>query len=294
MESVAIKIGIIGGTGLAETNIVQNARELQVKTPFGYPSDILIDGEIEGIPVIFLSRHGRKHDLSPTMVNYRANIWAMKKSGASIILATSACGSLREHVEPGHMVVVDSFIDRTTKREQSFHDGKEGHPAGVCHIPMEPSFNEKMRSVIISTLQKLRYPHHTEGTIVCIEGPRFSTLAESKMYRDHFKASLVGMTVCPEAVLSKEMGIPYALIGLVTDYDCWNETSDKVSVQAVMELMKDMSEKARKLILHVIREIFTSNDEFVLEIEQTENIARNAVMNSNPSAFDHPSFDYIS
>uniref|UniRef100_A0A915D274 S-methyl-5'-thioadenosine phosphorylase n=1 Tax=Ditylenchus dipsaci TaxID=166011 RepID=A0A915D274_9BILA len=282
------KVGIIGGTGLEDPKILVNPKELHIDTPYGAPSDFLLEGTIHGVHCVLLSRHGRKHQWSPTDLNYRANIWAMKKAGVSVIIASSASGSLREEIKPGHVVFLDSFIDRTNKREQSFYDGKEGHPAGVCHIPMHPVFNEKLREILIGSAKELGIFYHAHGTSVCIEGPRYSTRAESELWRQ-WGASLVNMTVCPEVVLAKELGIPYASVALSTDYDCWKDTHATVSVELVTQIVNENAEKTVKLFMHAANKIHEQKQLFLEEIELAKEVAKAAVMDGGHKL----NFDYL-
>uniref|UniRef100_A0A0N4ZX46 S-methyl-5'-thioadenosine phosphorylase n=1 Tax=Parastrongyloides trichosuri TaxID=131310 RepID=A0A0N4ZX46_PARTI len=227
---MVIKVCIIGGTGLEKMDIMTNTTLLKFNTPYGEPSCSFIQGNVDGITVVIVSRHGENHQFSPSDINYRANIWGVKELKCDVIIASAACGSLQEAIAPGHMVVVDDFIDRTTKRQQTFYDGKENHSEGVCHIPMYPAFNEKLRKLLIQSCEELEMPVHKSGTIVCIEGPRFSSRSESLLYRQ-WGGDVINMTVVPEVVLAKELGIPYAVLALVTDYDCWREAESHVSVE---------------------------------------------------------------
>jgi 5'-methylthioadenosine phosphorylase len=215
------------------------------------PSDALIFGKIKGIDCVILARHGRKHHLSPTNVNYRANLWALKQAGCTVVIATSACGSLREEIRPGQIVLVDQFIDRTTKRAVTFYDGGEHSPKGVCHIPMAHPFCEHLRKVLLESMVQLGVDHHATGTTLTIEGPRFSSRAESQVWRS-YGASIVGMTTVPEVVLARELAIPYATIALVTDYDCFDENKEHVSVEMVMKQMIANAKTCTDLLLHAI------------------------------------------
>lgn len=281
------KIGIIGGTGLEDPQILENAKKIHVTTPYGKPSDDLLEGNIGGVPCVLLSRHGRQHQWSPSQVNYRANIWALKSLGAKVIIASSASGSLKEEVKPGHIVLLDSFIDRTTRREQSFYDGLEGHPKGICHIPSHPLFSDKLRSILGSCASALGITCHERGTSVCIEGPRYSTRAESDLYRS-WNASLVNMTVCPEALLAKELGIPYASVALVTDYDCWKDSHESVSVDLVMKTLHENAENTKRLFIKAVEEIHASKPALNLEISKAKEVAISNVMDAGHKlTFDH-------
>ena len=177
---------------------------------------------------LFSHRHGRKHTIAPSHVNYRACVWALKEEGCTHVLVTTACGSLQEHIAPGDIIILDQFIDRTHRRDGSFYDGKPGSPHGVCHLQMDLPFCERTRQILIKACEKLELKHHKKGVVVTIEGPRFSTKAESVLFRS-WGADIVNMTTVPEACLVKETGMCYASIGLPTDYDCWKDTGEPVS-----------------------------------------------------------------
>uniref|UniRef100_UPI00358F2CFE S-methyl-5'-thioadenosine phosphorylase isoform X2 n=1 Tax=Myxine glutinosa TaxID=7769 RepID=UPI00358F2CFE len=245
------KIGIIGGTGLDSLDILKNRQEKFVETPFGKPSDALVLGKIDGVDCVLLARHGRKHTIMPSNVNYRANIRALHDEGCTHVLASTACGSLKEDIRPGDLVIVDQFIDRTTKRKQSFYDGEGGSPQGVCHIPMADPFCNQMRQVMIAAAKELSLRFHDCGTVVTIEGPRFSSRAESKLYRS-WGCDLVNMTLIPEVVLAMELGLCYCSVAMATDYDCWKTDEGPVNVEHVMTTLKDNSIKTTKLIRQVV------------------------------------------
>lgn len=254
------KIGIIGGTGLDDPDLLQERQEKEVVTPFGKPSDNLILGKVNGVSCVLLARHGRRHDKNPSNVNYRANIWALKQEGCDCIISTSACGSLQKEIHPGDIVLVDQFIDRTANRRSTFYDGSEIAPIGVCHIPMAKPFCSELRKILSETLKDLGIKnYHAEGTIVVIEGPRFSSKAESNLYR-MWGGSVVGMTTVPEVILAKEAALPYASVALVTDYDCWKDDEESnVNVDVVMKQMKKNSELALKVLLKAIPRIHEYN-----------------------------------
>uniref|UniRef100_F1L8K5 S-methyl-5'-thioadenosine phosphorylase n=1 Tax=Ascaris suum TaxID=6253 RepID=F1L8K5_ASCSU len=288
-SKMVFKIGIIGGTGLEDPKIFENAREITVDTPYGEPSDCLLEGQVGGITCVLLSRHGRKHDKSPSKVNFRANLWALMKQGVSVILATATSGSLKEELTPGSLVFLDSIIDRTFKREVTFHDGLPGHPKGVCHIPMHPAYNEKLRQILISCAEDLKYKYFKTGTAVCIEGPRYSSRAESAVFRS-WNADIVNMTVCPEVYLAKELGIPYASTALITDYDCWRDAKDDehVSVELVDKRMKENCDKAKNLFLAAIKKI--GAEKWDDEIRNAKAIARSSVMIDKDEVIEHLKF----
>jgi 5'-methylthioadenosine phosphorylase len=247
-----VKIGIIGGTGLDNPDILEDRREEYKLTVFGKPSDALIHGKIAGVDCILLARHGRKHDISPTNVNYRANIWALKEAGCTHVIASTACGSLKEEIAPGDFVILDSFIDRTSKRELTFFDQKtEGGPKGVCHVPMEPAYDPGTRALLIEAAKVLGIRYHPEGTSLCIEGPRFSSKAESNVYRS-WGAATVNMTTVPEVQLAKEAGLLYASVAMATDYDCWRDGGEKVSVEHVVRTFKSNVGKVTDIFKTVV------------------------------------------
>jgi 5'-methylthioadenosine phosphorylase len=240
------EIGVIGGTGLYDPNLLKNVQEIFLDTPYGKPSDAITVGELSGKTVAFLPRHGKMHTIRPTDINVRANIWALKRLGVKRIIAASTVGSLREDFQPGDLVFADQFIDRTTKREQSFYGLAEGR---VCHIsPAEPMCPQ-MRQILFDAAKNLQIKNHEVGTYVCIEGPRFSTKAESKMYQK-WGADIVGMTMVPEVVLAREAEICYANISTVTDYDCWKEHA--VCVDDIVNTMKTGIQNVKRMIAEVI------------------------------------------
>lgn len=241
------EIGIIGGTGLYDPKLLKNIREVSVETPYGPTSDLITLGEMGDKKLAFLPRHGKKHVIRPTDVNSRANLYALKKLGVQCILATSTVGSLKEDYKPGDIVCVDQFIDRTTRREQSFYtEGK------VCHISVAEPICPELRQILIIVARKNKIIHHETGTYVCIEGPRFSTKAESRMYRS-WGADIVGMTLVPECVLAREAEICYASIAMVTDYDVWKE--HPVCVDDIVKTMKANIENVKMIIAEIIKNI---------------------------------------
>ncbi|XP_059407775.1 S-methyl-5'-thioadenosine phosphorylase-like [Carassius carassius] len=249
-----VKIGIIGGSGLDDPDILEGRTERYVVTPFGKPSDALILGKIKNVDCVLLARHGRQHTIMPSNVNYQANIWALKEAGCTHLLVTTACGSLREDIQPGDIVLIDQFIDRTAKRVQTFYDGQPSSPAGVCHIPMADPFCSRTREVLLEVAQGLGVKCHPRGTMVTIEGPRFSSRAESLMFRQ-WGADVINMTTVPEVVLAKEAGLCYASIAMATDYDCWKEHEEAVCVDNVLKTMKENANKASSILLTAIPQI---------------------------------------
>jgi 5'-methylthioadenosine phosphorylase len=244
-----LKVGIIGGSGLDNPDILENVREKTVETPYGNPSDPLKTGKIKGIEVVLLSRHGKTHSIMPGNVNYRANVDALKREGCTHILASTACGSLREEIKPGHLVFPDQFIDRTTKRASTFYDNNQ-----VCHIAMEEPFCSKLRDIIHQSASQLGIEHHNDKTVITIEGPRFSTRAESKMFRA-WGADVINMSTVPETVLAREAGICYQVIAMSTDYDCFMETKENVSWDQIMKIMTRNAENVIAIFLDVIPKI---------------------------------------
>lgn len=240
-----IKIGIIGGSGLDDPKILVKPKELEVKTPYGKPSSKLVIGEIAGKQVVILTRHGQKHNIPPHLVPYRANIWALKSVGCTHILATTACGSLKDDMKPGDLVFVDQFIDFTKQRKSTFFEDK------VVHTSMAQPFNLKLRQLLAKVSKKLNLNYHVKGTMITIEGPRFSTKAESSMFRS-WGAELINMSTATEVILANELNIPYQAIAMVTDYDCWKENEESVSFDLILGRMKENSEKVKMLLLKTI------------------------------------------
>jgi len=237
-------IGIIGGTGLYDPKLFTNVEEVTVDTPYGAPSDAITVAELKGKCVAFLPRHGKKHTIRPTDVNSRANIFALKKLGVKWILASSTVGSLKEEYKPGDIVFVDQFIDRTTRREQSFYT--ENH---VCHISVAEPMCPELRRILIAIAKVAGINAHETGTYVCIEGPRFSTKAESKMFRS-WGADVVGMTLVPECVLAREAELCYASIATVTDYDVWKD--HPVCVDDIVRTMRSNIENVKRIIVEAV------------------------------------------
>ncbi|MEE8209391.1 MAG: S-methyl-5'-thioadenosine phosphorylase, partial [bacterium] len=223
----APRIGVIGGSGLYEMEGLRAKEEVEVDTPYGAPSDSYLTGELGGVSMVFLPRHGHGHRILPTHLNSRANIFGMKKLGVEWIISVSAVGSMREEIEPGHIVIIDQFFDRTRERPSTFFgDGVAGHITfadPVCPI---------LRSVLLEAARAAGATVHDGGTYVCIEGPQFSTRAESKVFRS-WGVDVIGMTTLPEARLAREAEICYATIALCTDYDCWHEGEEDVTIEAV-------------------------------------------------------------
>ncbi len=244
-----IKIGIIGGSGIDDPKILTSQERMKKHTPYGSPSDLIVTGMLAGVPCVIIPRHGDSHRIYPSNVNFRANIWAMKDLGVTHILAPTACGSLREEIKPGHLVFVDQFIDRTTRRVQTFYEGHE-----VCHIPMAEPYCVNLRKLLCETAKGLGIDHHASGTMVTIEGPRFSSRAESLMFRQ-WGGDTINMTTVPEAVLARELGICYQPIAMSTDYDCWHATHESVTLDMILDVMKKNAENVKRIMVDVIPKI---------------------------------------
>jgi 5'-methylthioadenosine phosphorylase len=245
----APRIGILGGSGLYEMDGLEDARERVLETPFGPPSDAFIEGVLEGRPVVFLSRHGRGHRISPSEINYRANIWGMKHLGVEFLVAISACGSLRAEIEPGHFVVIDQHIDRTKDRDATFFGN-----GVVAHIMFADPITKELAEPLAVAAEKAGAPVHRGGTYLCMEGPAFSTRAESELYRS-WGAHVIGMTNVTEAKLAREAEIAFATLALATDYDCWHPEHDDVTVDQVMKTLAENSARAKDTIRHLCRDL---------------------------------------
>lgn len=244
------RIGIIGGSGLYKIEGVKKLKAVSVKTPFGKPSDKFITGELGGKEVVFLPRHGVGHRIPPNKINYRANIYGMKKLGAERIISVTACGSLKEELKPLDFVVVDQFVDRTNyAREMSFFtDGI------VAHIVFAQPICKELAQVVYETGKKLNLTMHKGGTYLNMEGPAFSTLAESQLYRS-WGMDVIGMTNMPEAKLAKEAEICYSTLACVTDYDCWHPDCESVCIDVVIQNLLKNVENSKKIILEVIKNL---------------------------------------
>ena len=246
------KIAIIGGSGLEDPQILKSPKIIKVDTPYGEPTSELTTGEIGNVDVVILSRHGKKHTIPPTQVNKRANIWALKEQGCDYILATTACGSLCEEIGRGDLVILDQFIDFTKHRKSTFFDAFE--PGEMKHTPMADPFNSKLRNLLIQSANELKLKYHKTGTVVSIEGPRFSTRAESNMFR-MWGADVINMSIAPETTLANEIGIPYAAIAMSTDYDCWKTDEEPVTWEAVLEIFNQNVHNVIDLLLATLNKI---------------------------------------
>lgn len=241
-------LGIIGGSGFYNLPGLENPRWEKVMTPWGAPSDEILFAEIEGLPVRFLPRHGRGHPVPPSAINFRANIDALKRSGVTDLISVSACGSLREDLAPGHFVLVDQFVDRTFAREKSFFG-----PGLVAHVSVADPVSPLLVDAVEKAAQGEGIVYTRGGTYLVMEGPQFSTRAESNLYRS-WGMDVIGMTNMPEAKLAREAEICYATVAMVTDYDCWHDDHADVDVASIIAIMKDNTEKAQRLVARLARE----------------------------------------
>lgn len=235
-------IGVMGGSGVYDIDGLENKRWVRATSPFGEPSDELLTGEIEGVRMVFLPRHGRGHRISPTGINFRANIDAMKRAGVTDLLSVSAVGSLREDLSPGTFVIVDQFVDRTVFRERSFFG-----TGLVAHVPMAHPVCSRLGKHVSAAGARVNVPVVEGGTYVVIEGPQFSTVAESELYRS-WGADVIGMTNMPEARLAREAEICYASVAMVTDFDCWHPGHESVTVDAIVKCLLANADNARSLV----------------------------------------------
>ena len=245
------KIGLIGGSGLEKLNILTDAREICADTPYGAPSSSIFTGRIAEHEIFILSRHARDHSITPSHVNNRANIHALRELGCSYIIATTACGSLREEIRRGDIVFPDQFIDFTRHRINTFHDRFEDGILG--HASMPDPFSEILRLKLIKNAESLGLSFHRSGTIITIEGPRFSTRAESKMFRVLY-ADIVNMSIAPEAALANEAGIQYAVIALSTDYDSWKHEELPVTWGEVLKVFEENVRHVTALLVNVLKD----------------------------------------
>ena len=238
-------LGIIGGSGLYQIPGLDDGRWETVASPWGAPSDQIYRARLHDVDLVFMPRHGRGHRLGPTQLNYRANIDVLKRSGCTDVLSLSACGSLKEHIAPGDFVIVDQFIDRTFAREKSFFG--EG---AVAHVSMAHPVSSRLAAIAGDEAEALRLRVHRGGTYVTIEGPQFSSLAESKLYRS-WGCDVIGMTNMPEAKLAREAELPYATVAMVTDYDCWHEEVAAVAVSDILQMLKANADNAGELVKRI-------------------------------------------
>ncbi len=243
-------VGVIGGSGLYEIEGLQDVEEIVIDTPFGSPSDAFITGTLDGVKMVFLPRHGRGHRFLPSEVNYRANIFGMKKLGVTQIISVSAVGSMKEHIVPGHIVIPDQFFDRTQGKRASTFFGQ-----GVAgHVQFADPICPDLAAILAHAARDVGATVHSGGTYICIEGPNFSTRAESQIYRS-WGVDIIGMTNIPEARLAREAEICYATVALATDYDCWHDGHDDVSVEAVLVIIRQNVATARAIIKTAVGQI---------------------------------------
>lgn len=242
-------IGIIGGSGLDNPDILSDPRDERISTPYGEASSPLKRGCIGGVEVALLARHGREHTIPPTQVNYRANIAALKQAGCTHILATTAVGSLREEIKRGDLIIIDQFIDFTKQRKMSFHESFEPHKP--IHAAMAEPYNEKLRKLLVTECVRIGYPHHNSGTVITIEGPRFSTRAESRMFRS-WGADIINMSIATETALAVEAGVPYAAVAMSTDYDSWRVDEEPVTWDAISVVFAENVARITTLLTQVI------------------------------------------
>lgn len=243
-----VKIGIIGGSGLDDPQILKDPQIKEVDNKFGQPSSSLTCGKIDGVEVVIIARHGKDHGIMPTKVNFLGNVYALKEEGCTHILAATAVGSLREEIKPGNLVFPSQFIDFTRHRNLTYFHDK------VVHTPMSDPYSKELTDLLCQTCDELGYEYNRDVTVITIEGPRFSTKAESHMFRA-WGADIINMSSCPEVILANELGIPYQNIAMSTDYDCWKEGEDPVTYEMVMQRMKENADKVKKLLVKVVGRI---------------------------------------
>jgi 5'-methylthioadenosine phosphorylase len=256
-------LGIIGGSGVYDISGLENARWQHVDSPWGETSDDLLLGTLMGVDMVFLPRHGRGHVHSPSSINYRANIDALKRAGCTDIISVSACGSFREELPPGHFMLADQFIDRTHAREKSFF-GR----GFVAHVSLAHPVCPRLVKVLAEAAAEEGIPCKTGGTYLAMEGPQFSTFAESNLYRS-WGCDVIGMTAMPEAKLAREAELPYAIVAMVTDYDCWHPSHDSVTVEQVIRILFANGDKARALLKRVVPKLGPERTPSPLGIERT-------------------------
>jgi len=244
-------LGIIGGSGLDDPQFMESPKEVVMDTPYGEPSSSFHCGIIRGCDVVLLSRHGRQHTIPPSQVNNRANIWALKELGCTRVLATAACGSLRAEIGRGCLVIPDQFIDFTHHRTTTFFEAFEPGIENARHTPMADPFHEGMQQCLLGTGRSLGLDMQDGKTLLTIEGPRFSTRAESRMFRA-WGADVVNMTIAPETILANELGLPYAVVAVVTDFDSWKEDEPPLQVEDLVKVFMDNVEHVTKLLLTAI------------------------------------------
>ena len=242
-------VGIIGGSGLDDPDILMDPRDVKISTPYGEPSAPLRNGSIGGTEIYLLARHGREHTIPPSQVNYRANIHTLREAGCTHVLATTAVGSLREEIGRGDLAILDQFIDFTRHRKNTFYDRFDPHEPK--HPSMADPFSRELRALLIAGCRELEYAFHEKATVITIEGPRFSTRAESHMFRT-WGADVINMSIAPECALANEAELPYGTVAMSTDYDCWKTDEEPVTWEAVLEVFTRNAEKVKNLLKLVI------------------------------------------
>ena len=250
MNGIQRTLGVIGGSGLYELEQLTDVEELELTTPFGAPSDAIIAGTIGSTRLLFLPRHGRGHGIAPHRINYRPNVLALKIAGAEQILSISAVGSMKEDIHPGDMIVVDQFIDRTRHRVDTFFEDD----GVVAHVAFADPIDAQLAGSLTGAAQRAGATVHEGGVYLCMEGPQFSTRAESQLYRS-WGVSVIGMTNLPEARLAREAELPYATLAMATDYDCWHDGHEAVTVDAVIAVMQGNVAKAKEIIVELARAV---------------------------------------
>ncbi|MCZ6672874.1 MAG: S-methyl-5'-thioadenosine phosphorylase [Verrucomicrobia bacterium] len=246
------KIGIIGGSGLDNPDLLKEVEELTLDTPYGATSSVLKQGIIAGREVVLLARHGIGHTIPPSQVNFRANIWAFKELGCTHILVTTAVGSLQEAIKPGDFVILDQFIDFSRHRINTFYD--KFVPGSPIHVSTAEPFSAELRDCFLAAAKELSFAYHPTGTVISIEGPRFSTKAESHMFRA-WGADVINMTIATEAALAKEAEIPYAAVAMSTDYDCWKEDEEPVEWEQVLKVFMDNAHRVTELLVSAVSKV---------------------------------------
>jgi 5'-methylthioadenosine phosphorylase len=241
------EIGIIGGSGLDDADIFKN----EIKTKYGIPTSPIKIGELSGKKVAFIARHGRRHTLPPTQVNFRANILALKELGVKHIIASTACGSLRKEIKRGDIVILDQFIDFTRHRKITYYEKFAGGAENAKHIAMPDPFSEDLRQALIKSANELKLKFHSKGTVITIEGPRFSTRAESKMFRV-WGADVINMSIAPECILANEAGMQYAAVAMSTDYDSWMKEENPVTWKEILKIFGSNVANIKKLLCKTI------------------------------------------
>jgi 5'-methylthioadenosine phosphorylase len=256
-------LGVIGGSGVYNIDGLEHAEWRRVRSPWGEPSDDFLFGRLQGVDMVFLPRHGRGHVHSPTSINYRANIDALKRVGVTDVISVSACGSFREELSPGTFVMADQFIDRTFAREKSFFG-----PGFVAHVSLAHPVCPKLNKALSEAAAEGGIKYKKGGTYLAMEGPQFSTLAESNLYRS-WGCDVIGMTAMPEAKLAREAELPYAIVAMVTDYDCWHPDHDHVTVEQVIKVLTDNADRARALLKRAAPKLGPKRTPSPLNIEHT-------------------------